>query len=144
MLTDKKCFRCGVTKPLQEYYVHRQMKDGHLNKCKECTKADSSARRMAKLDEVRTYDRGRAKKPHRRQLQNAAARRRRKEHPEKTSAHNAVARALRSGRLVRGPCSVCRTTEDVHAHHADYSRTMCVEWLCNHHHRVLHGKHEQP
>jgi hypothetical protein len=39
---EKTCFRCGVLQPLTEFYKHKGMADGHLNKCKTCTKGDSN------------------------------------------------------------------------------------------------------
>ena len=43
-MSTKVCFKCNVDKPLSDYYVHKQMGDGHLNKCKSCTKFDSKER----------------------------------------------------------------------------------------------------
>ena len=40
----KVCFKCGIEKPLNEYYKHKGMADGHLNKCKDCTKNDTKVR----------------------------------------------------------------------------------------------------
>lgn len=40
----KKCINCGKFKELECYYKHKQMSDGHLNKCKECCKSYACVR----------------------------------------------------------------------------------------------------
>lgn len=37
----KNCFKCNIAKPLDKFYKHKGMQDGHLNKCIECTKKDN-------------------------------------------------------------------------------------------------------
>ena len=44
----KQCFKCLSIKPISEYYKHPKMLDGHLGKCKECTKKDVSENIEAK------------------------------------------------------------------------------------------------
>ncbi len=36
----KKCMKCNKNKVLDDFYKHKKMADGRLNKCKECTKSD--------------------------------------------------------------------------------------------------------
>lgn len=60
-------------------------------------------------------------------------------YPEKLRARRKVHKAIRSGKLERQPCEVCGITEDIHAHHDDYSKPLEVRWLCRKHHREVHG-----
>lgn len=65
MNEEKKCFKCGETKPLSEFYKHKRMGDGFLGKCKQCTKKDVSNNRENNIEKIREYDRIRGSMPHR-------------------------------------------------------------------------------
>ena len=153
----KECFKCGATKPLTEFYKHKAMADGHLNKCKECTKSDTKKNRDENLEYYREYDKVRHwENPERRaynHAQSAAWRKNNPErhaqltkvwaekNPEKRSAHIKVGNAIKSGNLIKGLCEICGSS-NVHAHHDDYSKPLDVRWLCPEHHSLEHSKRE--
>lgn len=45
---EKECIICGEPKLLSAFYKHKAMADGHLNKCKTCTKRQSKERELEK------------------------------------------------------------------------------------------------
>lgn len=136
-MTEKTCFKCGIMKPLDEFYTHAMMADGHLNKCKSCTKRDVRLHR-SNSDSVREYDRQRAKLSHRRENSRKITERWNKNNPLGYRARYLTNNAVRDGRLKRQPCEVCGS-EKVHAHHRDYSKPLDVIWLCARHHHKMHG-----
>ena len=135
--SEKKCFKCQIIKPLTEFYKHSEMADGHLNKCKECTKNDANKHRFKNLEKIRAYDRERAKIPERIKATTEITRAWRAEDKKRSIAHNAVSRAIRNGSLFRLPCIRCGEKKSV-AHHEDYDKPLEVMWLCQSCHKQRH------
>ena len=137
MSKSKVCFKCLIEKPVEEFYRHKNMSDGFLNKCKECTKQDVLTNRGKNIERVREYDRQRAKLPHRRAAQAVINKAWREEDTRRQNAHNAVRRAIMNGSLIRQPCERCGNENSV-AHHEDYDKQLEVMWLCQPCHKKRH------
>ena len=134
----KTCFKCGQEKDIGEFYAHPQMADGHLNKCKECTKADAKKNYRNNLSTRRAYDATRNKRDNRKAQRYRSTVNLRAKYPEKNKARQAVARALASGVLLRLDCEHCGNPKS-EAHHPNYSKPLDVVWLCLPCHRAEHG-----
>lgn len=118
-----------------------QNKDGHLNKCRECTKEDVRVHRIRNPEKIREYEARRNKLPQR----IASARRHTDEwaerHPEWRHAHYMVNNAVRDGKLSKpSVCDVCGREGRLHAHHYDYSKPLEVIWVCPKCHRDIHAE----
>lgn len=136
----KVCFKCLVELPLSEFYKHSQMSDGHLNKCKACTKADVSKNRSSHLEYYRAYDKQRFSSDNRKASWSERRKRWRAANPEKYKAHTLVNNALRDGRLFKEPCVKCGSL-NAEAHHEDYSKPLEVIWFCRKCHLKEHGNY---
>jgi hypothetical protein len=127
----KACFKCRAEKPLDAFYRHPMMRDGHLGKCIECAKADVLANRRANIERYRAYDRERATRPERRASTQRVTQNWRARHPARSSAHCRVNSAVRRGDMQRpSACEWCGRSGKVEGHHHDYTKPLDVIWLC--------------
>ena len=133
----KQCFKCGEFKPLEGFYRHPKMKDGRVNKCKECNKKDVRKNRRDKIDYYRAYDRERGNR------QTPEYRRRyNQDNPIKYGARTMVSNAVRDGKITKATeCESCGATGRIHGHHDDYAKPLEVRWLCPACHHQWHAKH---
>ena len=147
----KRCFKCNELLPLTEFYTHPQMADGHLGKCKQCAKKDTTERHAERSQDPewlekemerhriksrRYRDDGRQAPPSNESKRITNIKYAEK-FPEKRRAHTIARRAILAGILIPQPCDRCGTTS-VDAHHDDYSKPLDVIWLCRAHHAERH------
>lgn len=135
--SEKTCFKCNNVKPLTEFYKHGAMADGHLNKCKECTKKDVGEHRVKNIDRIRQYDRERGLRPERIKLNVIVTAAWRAEDKRRSKAHYAVSQAIKKGVLVRSDCEKCGNKKSL-AHHDNYDKPLEVTWLCQPCHKQRH------
>lgn len=133
----KKCFKCDQDLPLAEFYRHPRMADGHLGKCKSCTKQDVATYRKENPEMVAARKRDWSRSPNGRAAARRCAERRAVEHPDQTKAVWMVNNAVKWRHIRKLPCFVCGAAK-TEGHHADYSRPLDVIWLCKKHHVETH------
>lgn len=138
-MNNKICFKCNSEKSFSEFYVHPRMHDGHLNKCKECTKKDSTKHRWDNIEKVRNYDRNRPKSERVKIRNRLYSKYWTSKNKEKRKAHGIFMRALKKGIIFKAEkCIVCGSNGKLEAHHEDYNKPLDVLWLCISCHRCLH------
>lgn len=111
------------------------MADGHLNKCKSCTKRDSTKHRDDNIEKIREYDRDRGNRQEKGYLKEY-----RERYPKKYHAHGLINNGIRDGKIQKSPCEICGSEKSV-GHHDDYDKPLEVRWLCQAHHKQWHSKH---
>ncbi len=155
---EKKCFKCGKVKPLSEFYKHKQMLDGHLNKCKECTKEDVRANYVKDIEKSREKERVRNNTKERVEYRRVLAEKREKLDPEKyrlakkrynqkyrdqnrqkDRARSIVFYNVSTGKI-KNPCICqrCGAGGYIEGHHEDYSKPLDITWLCDSCHKERH------
>lgn len=146
----KKCFKCKEHKPLSEFYKHSQMLDGHLNKCKTCTKSDVKNNYVKNIESIKEYERSRANLEHRvlarknysktdayKKSHAKSCDKYKKQNPKRFYAAKAVRNAIKNKSIKKLPCFVCGDT-NVQGHHPNYDAPLDVIWLCTKHHAQIH------
>lgn len=137
----KKCFKCKKNKDINQFYSHKGTTDGHLGKCKFCTKKDMRIRYSSPEGRlvIAEYEKSRFKNPERKANILKYQRERRIKHPGKFMARQKLLRMVKKGVVIKTPCEVCQDPKS-QAHHVDYRKALDVRWLCFKHHRQEHGQ----
>ena len=142
---EKKCARCGETKPVTLFIKTGVSTKGHAyyGWCKSCSNAYQKVARQKKgYYHSETYRRHRTSNGYNTySYRKDRLKRYEAKNPEKRVAWLAVRKALALGELVKSPC-FCGSTR-VQAHHYNgYSEKhrLDVIWLCDKHHKEAHAK----
>ena len=151
----KPCKQCGETKSFDQFFKHRETKDGLRSKCKACFTAQTTAWRRANPEKSSAYSTAYQKRNPENKRKHSAATymrhrekrlayckewreknrermreydaARRAEHPEREQARSAVRWAVERGAIVK-PCACerCGAASPLDGHHWSYERE---HWL---------------
>jgi hypothetical protein len=58
----------------------------------------------------------------------------------KRKARYTAYNALKYGKIIKEPCAMCGSNENIEIHHIDYSKPMLITFLCRNCHMIIHGR----
>jgi len=136
-LTHKRCSKCGVDQPIDNFYRKKKGAPLRVPQCKTCQKKLN--------DEWRASEHGREmiRKQFRERYKNKTdeyiekATRRALQKPAETKAAGRARYALKIGLIKQKPCERCGN-EKAEKHHPDYEQPLKVEFLCRSCHMKEH------
>lgn len=134
---EKKCFKCGVLLNVSCFYKHSGMKDGTLNKCKECCKIDVRQNYEKNTEYYKQYYKIRMSTPDIYNKHLESGRKYQKKYPWKRRIRVMSYRLLLSGKIKRNPCEKCGSNES-QMHHFGYECPYNITWFCKKHHEEWH------
>jgi hypothetical protein len=127
----KTCSRCGLPKPLEEFYKDATKKEGRKNICIPCTN-------LRDCKYTANY-----RRTHRESVNAYNARRQK---TAKGRANQFVNRGLFAGRITKPECcSACGAltpSRQLHAHHPNYEKPYEFVWVCKTCHGLRHRKYQ--
>lgn len=127
---DKRCTKCGVTKPIGEFHLDRTKKDGRCSYCKPCNikngkqhheahyEEDNENKRKHYLENKDAYlvsMKQYAKTEKGKEAIRKAHQRNYEKYPEKYAARTAVGNAVRYGKIPPATSFVCSNCNDKQA-----------------------------
>ena len=136
---SKTCRGCGKIKHLEQFAKDHRNKDGQAALCKACDRLRCKRYRES-FPEKRaiTCSCYRRRNPAKLAAYQRDLYRRSPAQRARCAAQAIAQNARRYGRLVPGSCEICGTTENIHGHHADYTKPLEVRWLCYLCHAKVH------
>lgn len=144
----KVCTICGAEKDVSGFYRNRLI---FYPYCKVCYIEKSNKYRANNLERLleRSSERSATeayKTKRKRYLKSKAGKEamrrsnanQKLRYPERYRARRELVKAIERGILVRKPCVVCGTEQNVQGHHEDYSKPLDIIWYCRTHHIERH------
>lgn len=155
-MEEKQCIDCNQLKPISEFYQKGEGK--YRAVCKDCYRKRYSKswkkyyqkHKDEILLRVRKYyiaNRDRILERYKKWCKTEKAKKiirekekkRRRRWLQKVRCRELFHYYLKTGKIKRGVCEICGS-EEVEAHHDDYSKPLQVRWLCPKHHREIEGR----